>query len=77
MYFPNQKITTREKGHKEVFKKMHIVLGILFLFVALLAVVSVIRQLKFKNMFALIFSALTALVFGFFSIATIISEITG
>nr|WP_156290731.1 DUF2759 family protein [Oceanobacillus salinisoli] len=56
---------------------MHIVLGILFLFVALLAVVSVIRQLKFKNMFALIFSALTALVFGFFSIATIISEITG
>ncbi|GEN87399.1 DUF2759 family protein [Oceanobacillus sp. FSL W8-0428] len=55
----------------------HIVLGILFLLVALLAVVSVIRQLKFKNILALLFSALTAVVFGFFSIATIISEIVG
>ncbi|MCT1903926.1 DUF2759 family protein [Oceanobacillus sojae] len=55
----------------------HIVLGILFLLVALLAVVSVIRQLKFKNILALLFSALTAVVFGFFSIATIISEIIG
>lgn len=55
----------------------HIVLGILFLLVALLAVVSVIRQLKYKNILALLFSALTAVVFGFFSIATIISEIVG
>lgn len=55
----------------------HIVLGILFLLVALLAVVSVIRQLKYKNILALLFSALTAVVFGFFSIATIISEIIG
>ncbi|WP_205317600.1 DUF2759 family protein [Oceanobacillus zhaokaii] len=56
---------------------MHIVLGIVFLAVALLAVISVIRQLKYKNLFALAFSAITALAFGFFSIATIISEITG
>ncbi|RKQ37789.1 DUF2759 family protein [Oceanobacillus halophilus] len=56
---------------------MHIVLGVLCLFIALLAVVSVVRQMKFKNMFALLFSALTAVVFGFFSIATIISEISG
>ncbi|RDW19196.1 DUF2759 domain-containing protein [Oceanobacillus arenosus] len=56
---------------------MHIVLGIIFLLVALLAVISVIRQLKYKNLFALAFSTLTALAFGFFSIATIISEITG
>ncbi|MFD1412759.1 DUF2759 family protein [Oceanobacillus jeddahense] len=55
----------------------HIVLGILFLLVALLAVVSVVRQLKYKNILALLFSGLTAVVFGFFSIATIISEITG
>ncbi|GIO23138.1 DUF2759 family protein [Oceanobacillus sp. J11TS1] len=55
----------------------HIVLGILFLFVALLAVVSVIRQLKYKNILALLFSALAAIVFGFFSVATIISEIIG
>ncbi|CEI84140.1 hypothetical protein J18TS1_40420 [Oceanobacillus oncorhynchi subsp. incaldanensis] len=55
----------------------HIILGVIFLAVALLAVVSVIRQLKYKNILALLFSALTAVVFGFFSIATIISEITG
>ncbi|WP_068671887.1 DUF2759 family protein [Oceanobacillus sp. Castelsardo] len=55
----------------------HIVFGIICLLVALLAVISVVRQLKYKNAFALIFSALTALVFGFFSIATIISEIAG
>jgi len=56
---------------------MHIVLGIILLLVAILAVVSVIRQLKFKNMLALAFSGLTALAFGFFAIATIISEIAG
>ncbi|CDQ39664.1 MULTISPECIES: DUF2759 family protein [Virgibacillus] len=56
---------------------MHIVLAILFLAVALLAIISVIRQLKYKNIFALGFSAITALAFGFFAIATIISEITG
>jgi len=54
----------------------HIVLAIIFLAVALLAVVSVIRQLKFKNLFALVFSALTAVVFGFFSIATLITELS-
>lgn len=54
----------------------HIILAILFLFVALLAVISVIRQLKFKNLFALAFSALTAVTFGFFSIATLISELS-
>ena len=56
---------------------MHIVLAILLLLVALLAVVSVIRQLKYKNIIALGFSAIAALGFGFFSIATIISEISG
>ena len=54
----------------------HIVLAIIFLFVALLAVVSIIRQLKIKNYLALVFSVLTALAFGFFSIATIISELS-
>jgi uncharacterized membrane protein len=56
---------------------MHVVLAILLLLVALLAVVSVIRQLKYKNLFALAVSVLTAIAFGFFSIATIISEISG
>ncbi|HIS29075.1 MAG TPA: DUF2759 family protein [Virgibacillus sp.] len=52
------------------------VLGIILLLVALLCVVSVIRQLKYRNLFALLFSAVAALGFGFFSIATIISEIS-
>ncbi|WP_164668614.1 DUF2759 family protein [Virgibacillus doumboii] len=51
------------------------VLAIILLIVALLAVVSVIRQLKIKNIFALGFSAVAALTFGFFSIMTIIHEI--
>ncbi|GAB4073451.1 hypothetical protein GCM10028778_09610 [Barrientosiimonas marina] len=51
------------------------VLGILFLLVTILAVISVIRQLKIKNLFALAFSGISVLVFGFFSISTIISEI--
>ncbi|AUJ26273.1 MULTISPECIES: DUF2759 family protein [Virgibacillus] len=54
---------------------MHIVLGVLFLLVAILAVVSIIRQLKYKNIFAIGFSAITALAFGFFAVATIISEL--
>ncbi|SHF60914.1 DUF2759 family protein [Ornithinibacillus halophilus] len=54
----------------------HIVLAIMLLVVAIVSVVSVVRQLKFKNMFALVFSALSALAFGFFSIATIIKEIS-
>ncbi|TRM13291.1 DUF2759 family protein [Lentibacillus cibarius] len=51
------------------------VLGIIFLLVALLAIVSVIRQIRIKNLFALAFSALAVLVFGFFSVATIITEL--
>lgn len=53
----------------------HIVTGIICLLVALLAIVSVIRQLKYKNIFALVFSVITAAAFGFFSIATLISEL--
>ncbi len=53
------------------------VLAIVLLIVALVSVASVIRQLRFKNIFALLFSAASALAFGFFSIMTIISEISG
>ncbi|HLS23845.1 MAG TPA: DUF2759 family protein [Pseudogracilibacillus sp.] len=52
------------------------VLAIIFLIVALLSVVSFLRQLKFKNILAIVFSAITALSFGFFSIMTIICELT-
>lgn len=50
------------------------VLALILLVVAVLSVVSVIRQLKYKNLFALGFSAVSALVFGFFSVATIFSS---
>lgn len=52
------------------------ILAIILLIVALLAVVSVFRQVKFKNYFALGFSALAALSFGFFSVMTIVCELT-
>lgn len=52
------------------------VLGILLLAVAVLSVVSVIRQLKYKNILALLFSAASALVFGFFSVATLLCELS-
>ena len=52
------------------------VLAIILLVVALVAVVSVIRQLKIKNYFALAFSGVAALSFGFFSIATILCTLT-
>ncbi|HLQ73803.1 MAG TPA: DUF2759 family protein [Bacillota bacterium] len=52
------------------------VLGILLLAVTILSVVSVARQLKYKNLFALAFSAASALVFGFFSIATLLCELS-
>jgi len=52
------------------------VLAIILLIVALLSVVSVIRQFKFKNYLALVFSALSAVSFGFFSIMTIVCSLT-
>ncbi|HLS60606.1 MAG TPA: DUF2759 family protein [Virgibacillus sp.] len=52
------------------------VLALILLVVTILSVVSVIRQLKFKNILALGFSAVSALVFGFFSISTILCYIT-
>lgn len=55
----------------------HIVLAIIFLLVAIVAVISVVRQLKYKNILALVFSVLTAVAYGFFSIATLITEISG
>lgn len=75
MCFPDQlsRYGTFEGGNI----KMRIVLATILLIVAILAVVSVVRQLKYKNLFALAVSAIAALAFGFFSIATIIGEITG
>lgn len=52
------------------------VLAIILLIVALLSVVSVFRQFKFKNYFALGFSVVSAAGFGFFSVMTIICELT-
>lgn len=53
----------------------HLIFAAIILLVTLVSIISVVRQLKFKNLLALGFSAVSALVFGFFSIATIISVI--
>lgn len=47
------------------------VLAILFLLVAIVSVVSFFRQIKFRNVLAIAFSGISALVFGFFSLSTI------
>lgn len=52
------------------------VLAIILLIVTLLSVVSFFRQFKTKNILALGFSAAAALSFGFFSIMTILCELT-
>lgn len=52
------------------------VLAIIFLIVALLSVVSLLRQIKIKNILAIAFSGLAALSFGFFSVMTIICKLT-
>lgn len=51
------------------------VLAIILLIVAIVAVISFFRQLKIKNYLALVFSAVAALAFGFFSISTIFCEL--
>jgi len=51
------------------------VLAIILFFVAIVAVISVFRQLKYKNYLALAFSAIAALTFGFFSVSTIFCEL--
>ncbi len=59
---------------RELEEDMHMVLACILLVVAILSVVSVFRQIKFKNFLALGFSVASALTFGFFSIATIFCQ---
>ncbi|QTM99822.1 DUF2759 family protein [Sediminibacillus dalangtanensis] len=51
------------------------VLAILLLIVAILCAVAVLRELKAKNMFAVLFAGLSTLVFGWFSIMTVWAEL--
>ncbi|MFD2637437.1 DUF2759 domain-containing protein [Piscibacillus salipiscarius] len=50
------------------------VLGIIFLFVAILSFIAVFRELKRRNVLALLFAGASAAVFGWFSVMTIYSE---
>jgi len=47
------------------------VLAVLLLVVAILSAVGFVRQIKTRNLLAIGFSAVSALVFGFFSLSTI------
>ncbi len=51
------------------------VLAIILLVVTLLSIVSFVRQIRYKNILALGFSAVAALAFGFFSVMTITCEL--
>lgn len=64
--------------HKLILYKWRVkamVLAIMFLVVAILSAIGGISSLKKKNFFAFGFSGVAVLVFGFFSIATIMSYI--
>ncbi|MFC4388536.1 DUF2759 family protein [Gracilibacillus marinus] len=51
------------------------VLALILLAVAIVCVIAIFREFKRQNMFGAAFSAISALVFGFFSIATIYWEL--
>ncbi|MDY0396684.1 DUF2759 family protein [Virgibacillus halophilus] len=53
----------------------HFILAVILLIVAIVSVISVFRQFKIKNMLALFFAAVSAVTFGFFSIATMVDVI--
>ncbi|MGI8316149.1 DUF2759 family protein [Halobacillus mangrovi] len=53
------------------------VTAILLLLVAILCVLAVFREMKSKNFFAVLFAAVSALMFGWFSIMTIYSNLFG
>ncbi|MCD5323561.1 MULTISPECIES: DUF2759 domain-containing protein [Pontibacillus] len=52
------------------------VLAIMLLVVTILCALAVFRELKTNNLFAVAFAGISTLVFGFFSIMTIISQFT-
>ncbi len=51
------------------------VLGLILLAVTIVSIISVVRQVRFKNILALAFSVISVLVFGFFSTMTITCEL--
>ncbi|SIS36903.1 DUF2759 domain-containing protein [Salimicrobium flavidum] len=53
------------------------VTAILLLLVTILCVMAIFREIKTKNFFAVAFSLVSALVFGWFSVMTIYANIFG
>ncbi|MRG86585.1 DUF2759 domain-containing protein [Salinibacillus xinjiangensis] len=51
------------------------VLGIMLLVVTILCAIAVFRELKSRNIFAVGFAGISVLVFGWFSVMTIVSEL--
>ncbi|WP_370458038.1 DUF2759 domain-containing protein [Thalassobacillus sp. CUG 92003] len=54
-----------------------LVTAIIILLVTILCVFAVFRELKSKNFFAVLFAGASALIFGWFSIMTIYSNLFG
>lgn len=57
-------------------EEFNLFLAIVFLIITILAVIGGIREMKRMNLFAVGFSFVTVLVFGFFSVMTLYSLIT-
>lgn len=51
------------------------VLAVMLLIVTALCAWATVRELKEKNMFAVAFAGISVLVFGFFSVATLLSPL--
>ncbi|WP_369793208.1 DUF2759 domain-containing protein [Halobacillus sp. BBL2006] len=56
---------------------LNLITAILLLIVAILCVLAVFREIKSKNFFAVLFAAVSALMFGWFSVMTIYSNLFG
>ncbi|MFD1018742.1 DUF2759 domain-containing protein [Thalassobacillus hwangdonensis] len=54
-----------------------LVTAIIILLVAILCVLAVFREVKNKNFFAVAFAGVSALIFGWFSIMTLYSNLFG
>lgn len=59
--------------HLQKEAEFRMFIAITFLLVAILSAVAIFREVRRRNLFAVAFAGLSFLVFGFFSVATIVS----
>ncbi|WP_420809397.1 DUF2759 domain-containing protein [Aquibacillus halophilus] len=76
MYYILINISPNYNTGKTFSRRLRIMeLAIIFLVVAILCAIAVLRELKTKNFFAVAFAGASTLVFGWFSIMTLFSPL--